>query len=72
MSKLVKVKNYADLKKDVGTNAVLNTNASELELYKLRRKKIRSKDQKIEDLEVKVEKILNILEKMVGITDDGK
>ena len=72
MTDFVKVKGHSDLHRDVNSNAVINTNASEYSLY-MKRIKTRQKDndkfknavREINNLKAELSEIKELLGKLV-------
>jgi len=64
------VKGHPGLKKDFLTGAVINTNAEEIRVARERKKKLKEKDARIEQLETDVRDIKSLLEQIAGKLDD--
>lgn len=61
----IKVEDNKSLVRDSKTNAILNTNINELHQYRRNRSKKLQETTRIDDLEKKVDKILELLEKLL-------
>ena len=61
----LKVKDHEHLVKDTETKAVLNTDLTSLEAYRVHRNKQRQKDNEIETLKEDVKEIKDILQLLV-------
>jgi chromosome segregation ATPase len=62
---VVKIQDNEDLIRDVGTNAVLNSNMSSLEKYKARRNKEREMNDDVQNLKQDVNEIKSMLKQLL-------
>lgn len=61
---LVQVKNEATLKRDTDSNAILETDAAQLEAYKKRREEWRRNNQKFHDIQHDINTLKSQLEQI--------
>ena len=69
MTKLAKVKDNPDLVRDMGTQAILNTNIDSLTAYKKRKAKEREIDQAFDDINTMKQEMQDIKTLMQRILD---
>lgn len=62
---LVKVEGYQGLSRDLTTGAIVNTNRQALLAARRRKQEFLEKDQRLKELEAKVERLTEALEKIL-------
>lgn len=63
--KEVKIKDEEDFVKDLSNNAILNNNIRSLNLYKLKKKKIREEKEEINLLKDKISHLETIIKQLI-------
>jgi hypothetical protein len=63
--KSVKIQDNEDLIRDVGSNAILNSNMSSLEKYKARRNKEREMNDDVQTLKNDMKEIKELLQQLI-------